>query len=149
VTIGALLPAYRELLALHVMSVIVWMAGMIMLPAIYARHAATAPDVAHAAGFVELERDIIKRLVNPAMYAAWGFGILLIATPGAISWSTGWWQTKFIAVLALSGYHGALSIWRRGLRVGTNQHSASFYAAATAIPIGLVILIVTMVIVQP
>jgi uncharacterized membrane protein len=34
VTIGALLPAYRELLALHVISVIVWMAGMIMLPVV-------------------------------------------------------------------------------------------------------------------
>jgi len=76
VTIGALLPAYRELLTLHVISVIVWMAGMIMLPAIYARHVATAPEVARDAGFVELERGIIKRFVNPAMYAAWGLGIL-------------------------------------------------------------------------
>ena len=147
-TIGALLPAYRELLALHVISVIVWMAGMIMLPAIYARHVAT-PEVARDAGFVELERGIIKRFVNPAMYAAWGFGILLIATPGTISWSAGWWWTKFIAVLALSGYHGALSAWRRGLRDGTDRHSASFYAMATVIPIGLVMLIVTMVIIQP
>ena len=147
-TIGALLPAYRELLALHVISVIVWMAGMIMLPAIYARHVAT-PEVARDAGFVELERGIIKRFVNPAMYAAWGFGILLIATPGTISWSAGWWWAKFIAVLALPGYHGALSAWRRGLRDGTDRHSASFYAMATVIPIGLVMLIVTMAIIQP
>ena len=81
-TIGALLPAYRELLALHVISVILWMAGMIMLPVIYAGHVATTPEVARDAGFVELERGIIKRFVNPPMYAAWGFGILLIATPG-------------------------------------------------------------------
>ena len=38
-TIGALAPAYRYLLALHVISVIVWMAGMIVLPAIYAHQA--------------------------------------------------------------------------------------------------------------
>jgi putative membrane protein len=88
VTIGALLPVYRELLALHVISVIVWMAGLIMLPAIYARHVATTPEVAREAGFVELERGIIKRFVNPAMYAAWGFGILLIATPGTLSCSS-------------------------------------------------------------
>jgi putative membrane protein len=149
VTIGALLPAYRELLALHVISVIVWMAGMIMLPAIYATHVATTPQMARAAGFVELERGIIKRFVNPAMYAAWGFGILLIATPGAMSWSAGWWWTKLIAVLALSGYHGALSAWRRGLRDGTDHHSAFFYAMATVIPIGLVMVIVAMVIIQP
>jgi hypothetical protein len=81
VTIGALLPAYRELLALHVISVIVWMEGMIMLPAIYARHMTTTPEVARDAGFVELERGIIKRFVNPAMYAAWGFGILQSPLP--------------------------------------------------------------------
>jgi putative membrane protein len=149
VTIGALLPAYRELLALHVISVIIWMAGMIVLPAIYARHVATTPEVARDAGFVELERGIIKRFVNPAMYAAWGFGILLIVTPGTISWSAGWWCTKFIAVFALSGYHGALSAWRRSSRDGTDRHSTSFYAMATVIPIGLVMLIVTMVIIQP
>jgi protoporphyrinogen IX oxidase len=149
VTIDALIPAYRELLALHVMSVIVWMAGMIILPAIYARHAATAPELAVAAGYVELERGIIKRFVNPAMYAAWSFGILLIATPGAISWDAGWWWTKFIAVLALSGYHGALSAWRRRLRDGTSRHSGSFYSMAATIPIGFVVLIVTMVIIQP
>ena len=45
-TLGALLPAYRELLALHVISVILWMAGMIMLPVIYARHVATDAEVA-------------------------------------------------------------------------------------------------------
>lgn len=148
-TSGALLPAYRELLALHVISVILWMAGMIMLPVIYAKHVTTTPELARDAGFVELERSIIKRFVNPAMYAAWGFGILLIATPGTISWSAGWWWTKFIAVLALSGYHGALSFWRRGLRDGTDRHGASFYGMATVIPIGLVMLIVTMVIIQP
>ena len=136
-----MLPAYRELLALHVISVIVWMAGLIMLPAIYARHVATTPEVAREAGFVELERGIIKRFVNPAMYAAWGFCILLIATPGTISWSAGWWWAKFIAVLALPGYHGALSAWRRGPRDGTDRHSASFYAMATVIPSGLVMLI--------
>ncbi|MHB1302284.1 MAG: CopD family protein [Acidiphilium sp.] len=148
-TIAALLPAYRYLLALHVISVIVWMAGMIVLPAIYARHAATSPEAARAAGFVELERALVKRLVNPAMYAAWGFGILLILTPGAISWSAGWWWTKFIAVLALSGYHGALSAWRRRLRDSTNRHGSRFYDIATAISVGFVVLIVAMVVIKP
>ncbi len=148
-TIDALLPYYRELLALHIMSVIVWMAGMIVLPAIYARHVAATPELARDAGFVALEQSIIKRLVNPAMYAAWGFGSLLILTPGAISWSAGWWRTKFIAVLALSAYHGALSIWRRALRDGTNRRSAAFFTNVTLIPIGFVIVIVSMVIIQP
>ena len=44
----------------------------------------------------------------------------------------------------------AKSAWQhRGLRDGTDRHRDSFYAMATVILIGLVMLIVTMVIIQP
>lgn len=148
-TIGWLTPAYRYLLAAHVVSVILWMAGMIILPVIYAQHRAADPALARQAGFAALERSIFKGLVNPAMYAAWGFGILLILTPGAISWDAWWWRIKFAAVLLLSGYHGALSAWRRRLRDGVGQHGVGFYRAASAVPIGFVLLIVAMVMLQP
>jgi len=148
-TIGALAPAYRYLLALHVISVIVWMAGMLILPLIYGRHRALGPALADQAGFAALERLIFKRMVNPAMYAAWSFGILLILTPGAISWDAWWWRVKFAAVLLLAWYHGALSAWRRRLRDGDPRRRAGFYQTAVAIPLGLVVLIVAMVMIQP
>lgn len=147
--IHALAPIYLFLLAGHVIAVIMWMAGMILLPVIYARHRAIGPTLAEQAGFAELERLIFKKIVNPTMYAAWGFGILLILTPGAISWDAWWWRAKFTAVLLMSWYHGALSAWRRQLRGGGARHSARFYQAAMAIPLGLVVLIVTMVVIQP
>jgi putative membrane protein len=148
-TIDALLPIYRALLALHVISVIIWMSGMIMLPVIYARHVTGGPNAARDAAFVELEHHIIKRFVNPAMYAAWGFGALLVLTPGTVSWTAAWWLTKLAAVLVLSGFHGALSAWRRGLRDGANRHDAAFFQGATLVPIALVMLIVPMVIIKP
>jgi putative membrane protein len=147
-TIATLLPAYRELLALHVFSVIVWMAGMLMLPVIYLRHRDLPVASEGAESFAALERQIFKRMVNPAMYAAWGFGILLILTPGTVSWNAPWWLVKFVTVLMLSWYHGILSIWRRGLRNGRLPSIAALHLGIAA-PLVFAAMIVTMVMIQP
>ncbi|MDR3414350.1 MAG: CopD family protein [Formivibrio sp.] len=148
-TFPILLPDYRLLLAGHVSAVILWMAGMLILPSIYAEHSTLQANDRGHGHFVAIERVVIKGLVNPAMYAAWGFGALLIVTPGTMSWHARWWQIKFAAVFVLSAYHGVLSMWRRHLHHGTNRHKKNFYHAMTAVPIFLVILVVTMVMVKP
>ncbi len=147
-TVPALLPFLRELLALHVIAVILWMAGMIVLPVIYLRHHGLEPASPTALAFGALERQIFKHLVNPAMYAAWSFGILLTLTPGAISWSAPWWLVKLAVVLLLSWYHGALSAWRRRLRDGVGPAEV-ILRRGVAIPIILMVVIITMVMVQP
>jgi putative membrane protein len=146
--IPALLPAYRELLALHVFSVIVWMAGMLMLPVIYLRHRDLPVASEGAESFAALERQIFTRIVNPAMYAAWGFGILLILTPGTVSWNAPWWLVKFATVLMLSWYHGTLSIWRRRLRNGRGPSAAALHLGIAA-PLVFAAIIVAMVMIQP
>jgi putative membrane protein len=143
-----LLPFLHYVLALHVLSVILWMAGMLVLPLIYLRHRALEPSAPARAEFAGLERLIFKRLLNPAMYAAWGFGILLILTPGTIRWGEHWWQVKFVSVLLLSWYHGKLSAWRRKLRDGTGPDTAILRLTAI-IPFALTALVVAMVIIQP
>ena len=144
----ALLPVDRELLAAHIFFVIVWMAGMLTMPTIYLRHC-TLPLASDAArAFVAIERQIFKRMINPAMYAAWGFGILLILTPGAIAWNAAWWLGKFAAVIALSWHHGVLSSWRRALRDG-NCPSIADLRLGIAAPLVLGAVIVGMVVIQP
>lgn len=148
-TFAALLPFFRLTLALHVISVILWMSGMLTLPWLYVQHARISPRAPEARVYAGLERLLMKHAINPTMFAAWTFGILLILTPGAISWSAGWWQTKFTAVIVLSGYHGLLSKWRRDLHDGRNVRSPGFYASLAGLPIAFVILIVVMVVRQP
>jgi putative membrane protein len=147
-TIPALLPLYRDLLALHVFSVIVWVTGMVVLPAVYLHHRALSTTSEAVRAFIALERQIFKRIVTPSMFATWTFGILLILTPGAISWRAPWWLIKFVAILVLSGHHGVLSVWRRHLRIGR-------LPSMIALRLGLVgtffivALIVAMAMVQP
>jgi len=148
-TIDALLPFYRLTLALHVISVILWMAGMLTLPWLYVEHARCSRSDLAASRLSDIERRLMKLAINPTMIAAWSFGSVLILTPGAMSWSAGWWWTKLIAVMLMSAFHGALSKWRRNFRDGRNIRTPHFYRVVAGIPVVLVGLIVIMVVVQP
>lgn len=148
-TIAALLPFFRLTLALHVISVVLWMAGMLTLPWLYVEHAIIAPGDPGGVRLEEMERRLMKRAINPCMFAAWLFGILLVLTPGAMSWSAGWWWTKLTSVLLMSAFHGLLSKWRREFRSGRNVRTAGLYRMAACVPVVLLAVIVVMVVMQP
>lgn len=148
-TIAALEPLYHWELALHVMSVIAWMAALFYLPRLYVYHCQVAPGSAESARFKVMERRLLKQIATPAMIASWVFGIMLILTPGAISWSAGWWWTKFIAVILLSGFHGAASKWRKNFLNDRNVKPERFYRIANEVPTVLMVIVVVMVFVQP
>lgn len=148
-TFAALAPFYRWELALHVISVIAWMAALLYLPRLYVYHCQVAPGSAESARFKVMERRLLKQIALPAMIGAWVFGILLILTPGAISWSAPWWLVKFGSVILMSGFHGAASKWRKNFAADRNVKSEKFYRIANEIPTVLMIVIVIMVFVQP
>ncbi len=144
-----LIAAYPWTKALHVISMVAWMAGMFYLPRLYVYHCEVAPGTTDSERFKVMERRLLKQIINPAMIATWTFGSLLIATPGVIDWSWHWWQVKFSAVLVMAGYHGMLSRWRRDFLDDRNTRSQRFYRIANEFPTLLLALIVIMVIVRP
>ena len=144
-----LLALYPWIKALHVISVIAWMAGMLYLPRLYVYHCEVAPGSRESERFKVMERRLLRQIILPAMLAVWGFGLLLAFTPGVIDWHAGWWQVKLAAVLALSGFHGALSRWRRDFLEDRNTRPQRFYRIANEVPTVLMIIIVVMVIVRP
>ncbi len=88
-TIAALAPLYLWIKALHVISMVAWMAGMFYLPRLYVYHCATRRGSAESERFKLMERRLLKQIINPAMVATFGFGILLVLTPGVIDWTAG------------------------------------------------------------
>lgn len=144
-----LLPLYPWIKALHVMSVISWMAGMFYLPRLYVYHCETKPGSAESERFKVMEYKLLRLIINPAMLATFGFGILLAATPGVIDWSAGWWWAKLGSVFLLTGFHGAVSKWRRDFMEDRNRKPARFYRIANEVPTILMIVIVLMVVVRP
>ena len=144
-----LLPVYPWIKALHLIAVIAWMAGMFYLPRLFVYHCATKPGTAESERFKVMEYKLLRVIINPAMLASFLFGALLVATPGVIDWHAGWWWVKLGALFLMTGFHGAMSKWRREFMEDRNRKSAKFYRMANEVPTVLMIIIVVMVIVRP
>lgn len=144
-----LLAAYPWLKALHVISMVTWMAATFYLPRLFVYHSNLPVGSMESERFKVMERRLFKQIMNPAMIATFTFGILLVLTPGVIDWSAGWWHVKLFSVLLLGALHGAMSRWRRDFLDDRNMRSHRFYRIANEIPTVLLVVIVVMVIVRP
>lgn len=129
--------------------VIAWLAALLYLPRLYVYHCAAAPGTEGSERFKVMERRLLRGIANPALVAVWVFGILLILTPGAMSWSAGWWHVKLAAVIAMTAFHGLAASWRRDFLADANRRPQRFYRTVNEVPTVLMVLIVIMVIVKP
>lgn len=145
-----LLSAYPWVKALHIASVISWMAGMFYLPRLFVYHAERARVGSEMSEtFKVMERKLMRVIINPAMFATWGFGLMMVFTPGLIDWGQIWPWAKAALVLALSGFHGWLSARRKEFERDKNTRSGRRYRLANEVPTVLMLVIVAMVVVKP
>jgi putative membrane protein len=72
---------YPWLKALHIVSVIAWMAGLLYLPRLFVYHADAKVGSEQSETFKIMERRLLRGIMNPAMGAAYIFGILTLLTP--------------------------------------------------------------------
>jgi putative membrane protein len=144
---GFLSDWYLTIKALHVISIIAWMAGLFYLPRLYVYHAeqvqaGSRTDVM----FQTMERRLLRAIMNPAMIAAWIFGLALVAIPGVVDWSAPWSWAKAASVLAMTGFHGWLAARRKDFAAGQNAHSGRTYRMMNEVPTVLMVVIVVAVI---
>jgi len=140
---------YPWIKALHVISVIAWMAGLLYLPRLFVYHAAEPVGSSASETFKVMERRLLRAIMTPAMVASLVFGTVLLLTPGAVVWSNGWLHVKLLGVLGLLGLHHALARWRKEFAADTNRRPARFYRIVNEVPTVLMIVIVVMVVVKP
>ncbi|HEX9596816.1 MAG TPA: protoporphyrinogen oxidase HemJ [Anaerolineales bacterium] len=135
--------------ALHVISVIAWMAGMMYLPRLFVYHAGTTIGSEMSETFKVMERRLYRGIITPAMIATWVFGLWLAFGFGLIDFSQGWMWLKAAMVIALSGVHGFYGSLLRAFQRDRNQRPAGFFRAINEIPFVMAIIIVIAVIVRP
>ena len=140
---------YEWFKALHVISVIAWMAGMLYLPRLYVYHADAVPGSDKSETFKIMERRLLKAITTPAMVASFIFGGLMLATPGAIDWSMGWVWAKIALIVAMTAMHGFLGKWRKDFEADRNTRPGKFYRMMNEVPTLLMIFVVILVIVKP
>lgn len=143
-----LLDVYLWLKALHLISMVAWMAGMFYLPRLFVYHTTAPAGSEQSETFKVMERKLLKIIINPAMIATWAFGLLmLIAQP--IWLEQGWMHVKLTALIGLSVFHMMLVRWRRTFANDANQRSQRFYRLANEIPTVLLIIVVFMAVLRP
>ncbi|MXY34729.1 MAG: protoporphyrinogen oxidase HemJ [Boseongicola sp. SB0664_bin_43] len=134
---------YPWLKALHVISVISWMAGLLYLPRLFVHHVEqTCCKGEKHDLFVMMERRLLRLIMNPAMIATWAFGLALLLVPGIVDWSQTWPWAKAAAVLAMTWYHHWLAQRRKTLETGRNALSGRNYRLMNEVPTILMIVIV-------
>ncbi len=140
---------YPWVKALHVISMVAWMAGLLYLPRLFVYHASATPGSEVSETFKVMERRLYTAIMNPAMIATYVFGILLALTPGIVDWSAGWIYGKLALVGALTAMHYACAAWRRDFAADCNRRRARFYRIANEVPTVILIAIVILVVVKP
>ncbi len=138
---------YLWFLALHIIAVISWMAGMFYMPRLFVYHTRLEAGSAASEMFKEMERKLIRVIINPAMIAAWIFGLCLAF--GHDLWGDHWFQMKLLLLFFMTGFHGKLSRWRKQFEQDENSHDENFYRKINEIPTVLMIGIVFLVILKP
>ena len=138
---------YLWIKALHVLSVISWMVGMLYLPRLFVYHVAAPAGSPQAATFAVMEQRLQRFIMLPALLVTWATGLIL-ATEGGW-WQSGWLHGKITLVVLLTGLHGYLAAERKRLASGTSRRDARFFRIVNEVPTVLLIGIVVLVIVKP
>lgn len=127
---------YELLRGLHILAVIAWMAGLLYLPRLFAYHTRAAAGSEMDATFQTMEAKLLRIIMNPAMIAAWLFGIALIVArwQGWGFLEEPWMLTKLAGVLFLTWWHHYLGVARKRLAAGTNTRSERFWRMTNELP---------------
>ena len=140
--------SYEIVKALHIVSVIAWMAGLLYLPRLFVYHADTPSGSVQAETFKVMERRLLKAIMNPAMIFTFIFGIwMLILAPALLTEI--WMMIKIVCVFGLAVCHGLFSRMRRDLENDRLPYSSKVYRIWNEAPTVLMIIIVVMVVVRP
>ena len=144
-----ILDYYLWFKALHVISVIAWMAGLFYLPRLFVYHTEAAPGSQASETFKVMERKLYKYIMTPAMIASWIFGLLLFWANAESLNAQGWFHAKFLLVILMTGLHHVYGAWRKKFERDANTRSGKFFRLWNEAPTVLMIMIVILAEVKP
>jgi putative membrane protein len=146
-----LLSYYPWLKAVHIMSVIAWMAGLFYLPRLYVYHAERAAAGSELSEtFKVMELKLFRLIMNPAMISSWVFGLLMIWANG-LSWlaASPWMHAKLVLIAAMTWFHHWLGVRRKEFDRDANTRGGRHYRLMNEVPTLLMVAIVILAIVKP
>jgi putative membrane protein len=141
--------AYLWIKALHIISAMSWMAGLLYLPRLFVYHceAENGSDLSEKLKLMELR--LLKVIMRPARIATLIFGAILILNLDGDQWLSLWFLVKLGCVVLLYGVHDMMNKWRIQFYMDANSRTQKFYRVMNEVPTVLMVLIVFVVILKP
>ena len=141
---------YELIRGLHIIAVIAWVAGLLMLQRLYAYHAEAEPGGELAKKMLDASRRVRVLILTPAIGLAFIFGLLLFMQRFGSAGAPPIWVTiKIVLALGLAGYQGFLSAEGRKLAKGQKPRSGRFWRLIGEVPILISIVIVLLATLEP
>jgi putative membrane protein len=144
---------------LHIIAVIAWIAGLLMLPRFYAYITSSQAGGELEQAMLKAARNLRLIILTPSIILAWAFGLFLFGAYLAGSdWTDPamtlanvphWFWLKLILVLGLSGYQGFLSAEGRKLAAGQRPRSERFWRLMSEVPFLVAIAAVLLATLEP
>ena len=134
--------------AIHIVSVVAWMAGLFYLPRLFVYHCDVSPGSEASELFKTMERRLMGPIMRPATVMSLLSGVLLLIA-GQIELSQIWVLGKLVAVFLLLLYHGVLEVYLRQFARDQRTRNARFFRVINEVPTLLLIIIVVFVVVKP
>jgi putative membrane protein len=138
---------YLWIKALHVVSIISWMAGLLYLPRLFVYHSDAEPKSVQSETFKVMEKRLAYAIMTPAMAMSWISGLIIAVQSGF--YSDTWFKIKLIFVIFMTVFHFYLLNLQGKFNFDNNSHSNRFYRLINEIPTVLMLLIVGLVILKP
>jgi putative membrane protein len=144
---------------LHIIAVIAWISGLLMLPRFYAYATAAESGGELEQAMLKAARSLRSIILLPAIVLAWAFGLFLLGTYLAPDLQSAplaffaavphWFWLKLALVLGLSLYHTFLIAEGRALATGRRRHSERFWRIMSEIPFVVAIGVVLLATIEP
>lgn len=141
--------AFVWIKALHVISIMSWMAGLLYLPRLFIYHCEAEKGSDKSETFKIMERRLLRAIMNPAMIVSFITGGLMVYSYSSFLTTEIWFVAKLSCLFLLVIIHMYMSKWRKEFEGDINQKSQKFFRYINEIPTVLMIIIVIMVIVKP
>ncbi len=140
---------YEWFRAGHIICVVAWMAGMLMLPRLLVYRMEGRDNE----GLVQTMDSAIIRLrkiiLTPMLILTWVFGFSLAHLNWDFFSNQPWFWVKIVAVILLSGSHGYFIGLHKKEMAGTLSMSSKKLRFLNEVPFMLAILAIIMVVVEP
>ena len=138
--------SYSYIKALHIISFISWMAGLLYLPRIFVYHTKVQKNSEADLLFKIMENKLLKLIMFPAFISSFITGIILIYIVGFKD--NVWLYTKLVFVLFLIYAHYLMSIYTNKFANNKNNKSEYYFRVFNEVPTVLMISIVFIAILK-